>query len=377
MVKRSTDRTGASTQIRLSGRSTEPLYVQVKTYIEDQIESGNWPRGFRVPAVRQMSADLGIAYATVARAVRELVTTGLLEAQSGRGTHVAAQRKRRLRSIGILGFVSYQSLLHTTRYYRQLLLRLQEQIIDQGQTVVYGHWAHDQSLNGMFDDLRLVDGLLLLGVDEARLEEVRKVQRLGTPIVCLGDTVSRSTDVSAVHGANEKDSRRAIEYLISQGHRHIACCMVSSKPPHAGIQGRLRGYERAMEKSPSGFDRRYHVRGTAEEMTRKLLALNPAPTALFMPDSLNEITALHERLRGSHIELGKHLYPCLYDENLWDNVSTMGIDFLSIEQPLSQITSIGLEGLLHMLEEPGFVAGHIEVPSKILLVGQDGSRRSI
>jgi hypothetical protein len=30
-----------------------------------------------------------------------------------------------------------------------------------------------------------------------------------------------------------------------------------------------------------------------------------------------------------------------------------------------------------MLDEPGFIAGHIEVPSKILLVGQDGSRRSI
>lgn len=330
-----------------------------------------------MPTVRQMSADLGIAYATVARAVRELVTTGLLEAQSGRGTHVAAQRKRRLWSIGILGFVSYQSLLHTTRYYRQLLLRLQEQIIDQGQTVVYGHWAHDQALNGVFDDLRLVDGLVLLGVDESRLEEVRSVQRLGTPIVCLGDTVSRSTDVSAVHGANERDSQRAIEYLINQGHRHIACCMVSTKPAHAGIQGRLRGYERAMTNSPAGYDRTYHIRGTAEEMTRKLLALNPVPTALFMPDSLSEITGLHERLRGSHLELGKHLYPCVYDANLWENISTMGVDFLSIEQPLSQISSIGLESLLRMVEEPGFIAGHIEVPSKILLVCQDGSRRSI
>jgi DNA-binding LacI/PurR family transcriptional regulator len=377
MVKRSTDRAGASTQIRLSARSTEPLYVQVKTYIEHQIQSGNWPRGFRVPAVRQMSADLGIAYATVARAVRELVTTGLLEAQSGRGTHVAAQRKRRLRSIGILGFVSYQSLLHTTRYYRQLLLRLQEQIIDQGQTVVYGHWAHDQALNGMFDDLRLVDGLLLLGVDEGRLEEVRRVKRLGTPIVCMGDTVSSISNMSAVHGANEQDSQRAIEYLISQGHRHIACCMVSSKPPHAGIQGRLLGYERAMENSPAGYDRHYQVRGTAEEMARKLLALKPAPTALFMPESLGEIISLHERLRGSHMELGKHVFPCLYDENLWDNVSGMGIGYMSIEQPLSQIASIALEGLMRMIDEPGFVAPHVEVPSKIILVGQDSSRRSI
>jgi DNA-binding transcriptional regulator YhcF (GntR family) len=75
-----------SSRIRLAGNSDDPLYQQVKDYIEKQVSSGHWPRGYRFPTLRQMSADLKIACATVARGVRELVSSGLLEARSGRGT---------------------------------------------------------------------------------------------------------------------------------------------------------------------------------------------------------------------------------------------------------------------------------------------------
>lgn len=377
MAKRARPSASGSSRIRLAANSGDPLYQQVKDYIEKQVSSGKWPRGYRLPTVRQMSADLKIAYATVARGVRELVSSGLLEARSGRGTHVASQRKRRLQTIGIAGFVSYQTLLHTTRYYRQLLLQIQERIIDLGRTVVYSQWTRDKTLGGMFDDLRLVDGILLLGAEESRLEEVRQVQRMGTPVVCLGDTVPRSGGVPTVHGANEDDSRRAVEHLLSLGHRHVACCMVTPKPAHAGIEGRLLGYQRAMEKSAAGYDRHYHVRGQAALQAQQLLALKPAPTAIFVPEGVSELSHLHEFLRGTPLQIGRNLFACVYDENLWDNLSPLGISYLSIEQPLSQIAAAGVDGLLRMLGEPGYVAGYTEVPSQIVLVSEDGSRRGI
>lgn len=61
--------------------------------------------GSRLPTVRRLAADLGIAPGTVGRAFRELEVEGILESRGRHGTHVkgpprrpqAAERGRRIR----------------------------------------------------------------------------------------------------------------------------------------------------------------------------------------------------------------------------------------------------------------------------------------
>jgi DNA-binding FadR family transcriptional regulator len=68
----------------------ETLSAQVARQLEDQITSGRWPVGTRIPGENELVAQLGVSRNTVREALRSLVHTGLLEARSGDGTYVRA-----------------------------------------------------------------------------------------------------------------------------------------------------------------------------------------------------------------------------------------------------------------------------------------------
>ncbi|WP_432938899.1 FadR/GntR family transcriptional regulator [Kribbella sp. CA-253562] len=67
-----------------------PLVLQVSERFRALIESGQWPRGSRIPGENQLAAELGVSRGTVREALRSLSLTGLLEPRVGDGTYVRA-----------------------------------------------------------------------------------------------------------------------------------------------------------------------------------------------------------------------------------------------------------------------------------------------
>jgi DNA-binding transcriptional regulator YhcF (GntR family) len=67
-----------------------PPYEQLRRQLADLIQSAVLQPGDRLPPVRQLAADLGLAVGTVARAYRELDATGLISSRRGGGSRVAA-----------------------------------------------------------------------------------------------------------------------------------------------------------------------------------------------------------------------------------------------------------------------------------------------
>ena len=68
-----------------------PPYAQVRSQMLDAIATGALPAGTRLPTIRQLAGDLGLANNTVARAYRELLADGVLESRGRRGTYVRDQ----------------------------------------------------------------------------------------------------------------------------------------------------------------------------------------------------------------------------------------------------------------------------------------------
>ena len=66
--------------ITVNQEDHRPAYEQVRERLADQILSGRLLPGHRLPSVRQMAGDLGIAGGTVVRAYKELESDGLVEA---------------------------------------------------------------------------------------------------------------------------------------------------------------------------------------------------------------------------------------------------------------------------------------------------------
>lgn len=82
-------------------RSHIPIYAQLVERIQHRIASGILKPGDQLPTVRQLAADLGINFNTVARAYRLIDKAGLISTQQGRGTYVLEKlprhRARKLR----------------------------------------------------------------------------------------------------------------------------------------------------------------------------------------------------------------------------------------------------------------------------------------
>ncbi|MEO8283157.1 MAG: GntR family transcriptional regulator [Pseudarthrobacter sp.] len=70
--------------------SAIPPYEQIRSQISALIATGALEAGSRLPTVRSLAADLGIAVGTVARAYKELEAVGLIESRRRNGTVVAA-----------------------------------------------------------------------------------------------------------------------------------------------------------------------------------------------------------------------------------------------------------------------------------------------
>ncbi|HKS00528.1 MAG TPA: GntR family transcriptional regulator [Arthrobacter sp.] len=68
--------------------SPTPPYEQIRLQISALIAAGGLTAGTRLPAVRSLAADLGLAAGTVARAYKELEQSGLIETRRRNGTVV-------------------------------------------------------------------------------------------------------------------------------------------------------------------------------------------------------------------------------------------------------------------------------------------------
>nr|WP_155073129.1 GntR family transcriptional regulator [Streptomyces taklimakanensis] len=65
-------------------------YEQVYAQIAEQARGGTLPAGHRLPTVRALAGELGLAVNTVAKAYRALESDGVIETRGRHGTFVAA-----------------------------------------------------------------------------------------------------------------------------------------------------------------------------------------------------------------------------------------------------------------------------------------------
>lgn len=75
--------------VRVDTTSQVPPYEQIRAQLAALIRIGRLAEGERLPTVRQLAADLGLAPGTVARAYRELEAAELIRTRRGAGTRVA------------------------------------------------------------------------------------------------------------------------------------------------------------------------------------------------------------------------------------------------------------------------------------------------
>ncbi|CAN5293666.1 GntR family transcriptional regulator [soil metagenome] len=75
--------------LRVDSKAAKPLFDQLRAQLIEGIRDGRLPPGTRLPTVRELAGQLGLAVNTVARAYRELESAGILETRGRFGSFVA------------------------------------------------------------------------------------------------------------------------------------------------------------------------------------------------------------------------------------------------------------------------------------------------
>ena len=109
--------------------SGRPVYVQLVEPLDLALVNGVFPPGGKVPAVRELAADAGVNPNTMQRALQELESRGLLQAQRTAGRTVTAdaevlQQLRRKRAAALAAeFLRQMQALGLNRAETEELLR--------------------------------------------------------------------------------------------------------------------------------------------------------------------------------------------------------------------------------------------------------------
>ncbi|CAJ1495130.1 GntR family transcriptional regulator [[Mycobacterium] kokjensenii] len=75
--------------LKTDSHAAAPLFEQIRVALIEAVRSGSVPAGTRLPTVRDLAGQLGLAVNTVARAYRELEAGGVVETRGRFGTFIA------------------------------------------------------------------------------------------------------------------------------------------------------------------------------------------------------------------------------------------------------------------------------------------------
>lgn len=327
------------------------------------------------PTVHMVAREAGVSAATVSRFLNGTAKVSadkrkniedVIERLNFKPNVLAQNLKTgSSRTIGVLT----QSLV--SGYFTDAMSGIEDALKNTGYAplIVSGHWHADEEAERIeLLIARRVDGLVILTgrlTDEQIVDFSRRV-----PIMAFG----RNLDTPRAFGFCQdhyKAACEAVEFLLLQGHRHIA--FIAGPHDHDDARARLAGYRDTLKRHKIKPDPQLIVAGDFHESgglqaIDQLLESGQRFTAIF---AANDLSAYGARLG-------------LYRRNIRvpDDVSIVGYDDLhsstcttppltTVRQPLFEVGRCLGQGILKMISHEPFT---VDVPPLALVVRESVRR---
>jgi len=106
-------------------------YQQIYEYLREKILTGRYEAGNKIPTQRQLARQFEVSRPTVARALRDLETEGVLVSRQGAGTFV---HRKQYSKTGLLGLIT----VNTPGNIGRIAEEISEVIQDRGYSLLWG-----------------------------------------------------------------------------------------------------------------------------------------------------------------------------------------------------------------------------------------------
>ncbi|MEF1172812.1 histidine utilization repressor [Vibrio sinaloensis] len=180
--------------------SNSPLYLQIKKYINDKIESGQWPIGHRITTEIELTKQFNVSRMTVNKAIRDLVAEGKLQRRPRLGTFVCSNEDKAESPLldirNIAEEVTHRGKSYSSKVVTQTALQADETIATKlgvmlGTAVFYSEIIHFEDKSPIQYELRWVNAAYAPGYLEQDFTEITPNQYLSQncPLSAIEHTV--------------------------------------------------------------------------------------------------------------------------------------------------------------------------------------------
>lgn len=220
----------------------EPRYLRIQRILETQILEGKLPAGSQLPGERALAKQFGVSQMTVNRAIQELVRRGCLYRRSGAGTFVT-DAVQPVRTHGVVLVIPHTELPQADTYLREPFQAMRN--VAQARELTLQILQADLEEYEQIAQKHARGALLFIAPPNDAHNVLAQIWQCATRFVVMGASW-QSSPFPCVDSDNFGGARRAVEYLLSLGHRHIA--YLNGWQGSTNCAERLRGYQQAMEK---------------------------------------------------------------------------------------------------------------------------------
>ena len=146
--------------------STAPLYLQIKQFIDDNIQSGHWPVGHRITTELELTKQFGVSRMTVNKAIRDLVAEGKLQRRPRLGTFVCPQNDKAESPLldihNIADEVALRGNNYSSKVLKQVVMNADQETATKlgvmfGSTIYYSEIIHFENKTPLQLEIRWVN----------------------------------------------------------------------------------------------------------------------------------------------------------------------------------------------------------------------------
>ena len=211
---------------------------------------------------------------------------------------------------------------------------------------------------------RKVDGIIAIPCGQ-EVGAFRKVEAAGIPLVILDRFFGDQPDLSFVTTDNYRGAVMAVEHLVCNGHKHIAC--IQDNPDAMTSRERVRGYTDTMKRfGLESFIRvsgdRFSIKNGFVE-TNLLIAGEDRPTAI-LALSNKILLGVVKAVTEAGLSIPDDISVLSFDDNLLFNYMTPRIT--CIAQPVQELSLVAVKLLLKKMSGEAGVS-HSFLPPDIVV----------
>lgn len=197
-----------------------------------------------------------------------------------------------------------------------------------------------------------VDGVILPPIHQHG-KVIDSLIENGIPLVCVDRKLARES-VDTVVINNHGGANTAVSHLISLGHQRIA--IITSSPQFSSFKEREEGYKKALSDNGIPVDQQLIKVGDprssddGKKLTKELLQMSPAPTALFITNNLMSLGAL-EAINEANLNIPNDISLIMFDDMPW--ATAINPPLSVVRQPAYEMGRRAAELFFQRVSDPG------------------------